>query len=249
MGGIKSKLAYINSKIAVNEHGIIIIQETWMDKKIKDEEILASLNYEIYGMDRDKFKSKKIRGGGVVMFVKHGITYEEIDFIEKTIQAIRIKNGDQNICLVNIDGPPYSGKKQAADELNVILLRLRRYYPDDTLILAGDFNYPDMKWKLNENNRILETDPSTIGAKSLYFVEKMNSFGPVQVNEICNSKNVFLDLVITNEPERISTRKATAKELLDLNSIHHTAIIIDINREDARPVTEEKTRKTRLKLI
>lgn len=160
MGGMKTKLASINARISTNDYDRIMIQEPW-------------LNNEVFRMDRSKFSCKKKRGGGVLILVRQGITYEEIEIQEKKLvehQVVRLSNGNQNICLVNIYGPPYGGKKQAANEINSLMLKLRKLYPCDTWILAGDFNYPDIQWSPSNGRRITRQEqrtPYTITDSSL----------------------------------------------------------------------------------
>lgn len=54
--------------------------------------------------------------------------------------------------------------------------------------------------------------------------EKISMLGLSQGNSICNSRNVILDLFLTNFSFDFEIDGALDNDLLDTNTVHHTAL-------------------------
>lgn len=252
MGGICSKLVDIGNRIEANDYHFIIIQETWLNDGVSDAEVAAFSSYVVNRMDRSKFKSTKKKGGGVIILAKEGIPFEQVESRDRKIlehQIIRAKNGNKSICIVNIYAPSTVKKKKIIDEINSVLLTIRKMYPDDTWIVVGDFNFPDIHWSYDSQQNLLEPRSATMSDTSKLLVERMGSFGLIQMNQFTNRNGVALDLVFTNDQERITVREALPDELLDANSRHHNAIIVYIDQVDAIEGTNEREKVSRQILL
>lgn len=243
MSGIRTKLADIGNRIQANDFHIIMVQETWLNENIGDAEVATFTNYNIYRVDRSQSKSAKQRGGGVMVLVRQDLVFEQIESKERKLvehQLLRVKNGNKNISIANIYAPPNIGKMRIIAEINSLLLILRKNHPSDTWLVVGDFNFPDIVWKLNEELGTLDPNSDSISEQSKVFIEKMGSFGLIQMNQFTNKNGKALDLVYTNDMDRISVRKAEIGELLDNNSTHHSGIVVVINQIDAISIENER---------
>lgn len=72
-------MASINHSLAITHHDIIMIQETWFDDKISDQEIVASTDFSIFRRDRSESLSRKVTGGVVITLIKTNIQAQRVN--------------------------------------------------------------------------------------------------------------------------------------------------------------------------
>ena len=176
-------------------YDIIIITESWLSNKIKNEEIPLH-NFDIYRADRNIKTSTKSRGGGILIAVKKCLNSSVI-FIGELVESLFIsfRTNGSSFIIAGVYIPPESdfnvSKSHCKDVENVF-----QKYSDYNFIIAGDFNLPRVKW----------TEKGTIGYKfacsnhDCYDIV-LNTYSFLnfaQPNTIPIDRNVFLDLIFTN---------------------------------------------------
>lgn len=95
---------------------------------------------------RKEFLNKRSRGGGIALFIRNDINIEII--LEQ--QTIRIMLGASSYCIINVYLPPYRSRQTMIDEFAKILGHVRKSYGKGEIITVGDFNSPNIIWKLND---------------------------------------------------------------------------------------------------
>ena len=135
-----SKVYELNSYIALEKPGVILLSETWLKKSIKDQEVIANNNYNVYRSDRSQFshpgdpndpsKYKKY-GGGVLIATRSDIdasfkrismrrgaeivaveiTINNIKFIFCVVYRVGTLGSDNHNNIVNSIKPFFRGKK------------------------------------------------------------------------------------------------------------------------------------------
>ena len=120
---------------------IIIGSETWLSKDISDNEIIPNeFNYTIYRKDRDDGY------GGVLIAVTKDILSEPLpdlntscELIWCKIHVIGIK--DFYVCAYY---RPRTSDQFSLDQLNLSLAKIQEHKSNPTVLLAGDFNAPNI---------------------------------------------------------------------------------------------------------
>ena len=92
--------------------------------------------------------------------------------------------------------PSRSNNRHAYDKI-VMAIKSSGISDNDIVILLGDFNLPNIKYKYNEENKMVPYNfkPSF----TTEFFDDINSMGIRQVNNIENHKNNVLDLIFLND--------------------------------------------------
>lgn len=213
-GGLKTKI----SDFSVNANGsiydIIIISETWFCNNINSNE-LGLHNYNIFRADRNVKTSSKSRGGGVLVAVERKFSSCVVSIgVHVESIYVRLTVDHCNFIIAAVYIPPSSDKELYYHHCRDLEI-LSEKYPEDKLIIAGDFNLPFVNW--NDCN-----PGSNLGGnlRDIWniFISTYSLLNLSQVNKIPNSRNVFLDLVFTNLPYLKIDR---APEELCNSSIHH----------------------------
>ena len=190
-----NKLMDFQASVYSKNVDIVIITETWLTPAILDYEILPT-GYDIHRRDRSKDK----RGGGVLIAVK------------SDIHATRRSDLETNCELVAVEVMPTRGSKflvgsyyRPPSTKDDYLMELKNFLnaaecEPMPLYLCGDFNLPDINWDY-------QLAPGFDNINSL-FCEIINDSNLIQMNHaptrIHNNTSNILDLVFTNQPERIS---------------------------------------------
>ena len=164
----------------------------WLDSNIKDSEIFPS-GYKLHRKD------STTNGGGVLIAVKEEFNSEDVPELDTSCEIIwawikLIGNGNVYVCSyyrrdVSVE--------ESIEELDKSLTRVSAIRNATTLI-GGDFNFPGWDWK---NKRL---KPKT-AYPSLHtkFSEILDDVSMVQIVEEPTRKNNTLDLLITNQPDKI----------------------------------------------
>ena len=135
-----SKIYELNSYISLEKPGVILLSETWLKKSIKDQEVIADNNYNVYRSDRSQFshpsdandpsKYKKY-GGGVMIATRSDInanikricmrrgaeivaveiTINNVKYIFCVVYRVGTLGSDNHESIVNSIKPFFKGKK------------------------------------------------------------------------------------------------------------------------------------------
>ena len=109
-------------------------------------------------------------------------------------------------------------------EFSNLLADIRNNYDD--VILAGDFNLPNIIWHS-------DTDVTNEGT-SCEFLEILKDYYLTQVNSIPTRGNNILDLIITSFPDKVKVRETLSPEISGIVT-DHDVISFEIDINPARP--------------
>ncbi|XP_063923769.1 uncharacterized protein LOC135137920 [Zophobas morio] len=76
--GLNSKLLRFSNAVAACAYDLIALSETWLHSGVNDSEVFDQ-NYEIIRRDRDLLRTNKQTGGGVLIAIRLGLHYTEIN--------------------------------------------------------------------------------------------------------------------------------------------------------------------------
>ncbi len=192
-----NKWSDFNSLIAFhNCPHVILITETWFTSS----SICQVANYKSFFRHRDI-----VRGGGVAIYVRCDL--ESFDVCDMSLCNTRseqvwcrVKLNKETLLIGCIYRPPF-----ADSEINFEISKSIGYAShlcsttsSKNLIVAGDFNFPDIVWTHDGGYCPNKGRPS-----SLEFLNTLSSNYLSQHVLEPTFKNNILDLVITNDPARV----------------------------------------------
>ena len=217
---ISNNIARFQDLVYSEDNDIICVTETWLNSDISNSEILNE-GYEIFRKDRES------RGGGVLVAIK-----------EESFKNIREIKADCNLEIVIVDVltdsnthlivcscyRPLHSNEAWLTEFSNLLADIRNNYDD--VILAGDFNLPNINWHS-------DTDVTNEGT-SYEFLEILKDYYLTQVNSIPTRGNNVLDLIITSIPDKVKVRETLSPEISGIVT-DHDVISFEIDINPARP--------------
>ena len=187
--GLNTKISDFYTNVHLENYDIILLTETWLTASTTSS-MLFPAHYNVFRCDR-----QGKRGGGVLIAVNSKLNAKPILYFDQNIEAIWLEIEYEN-CNKFIIGNSYLPPN--LDNLTYInyLEQIINYFENSKhkLVIAGDFNLPELKW--NEN-----IDPSTLigtSIKSTKFLELIGLLNLIQANFCSNSHNNILDLICTN---------------------------------------------------
>lgn len=238
ISGGKSKLYAINNRLAISDYDVTCIQETWLDESVNNNEIIVSSNYNLRRRDRRCFMNERKICGGVITLIRKDINSNEITFEEKTqlefpIVRFSVDKGKKFTCIINIHIPPYRSQTSMVSELSRVIRKVRRDFPNDGVMMFGDSNFPGIKCH-NDEESVGHMSHQLINALPVEekFVRVCESNLLFQVNHLTNRNGNFLDLVFVTNYDKIIVSYPGPHELLDRNSVHHSATAIRLYIDD-----------------
>ena len=189
---IKMKQCRLSNILESVNPDIVIGTETWLDSNIKDPEIFPS-GYKLHRKDRTS------NGGGVLIAVKEEYNSEEAPELDTKCEIVWAKlnligNGTVYICsyyrrLVSDEA--------SIDEFETSLMRACAIR-NATVVIGGDFNFPGFDWKTKSLKP--NTAYSSLHTK---FSDMLDDSSMVQIVEEPTRKQNTLDLLITNQPDKV----------------------------------------------
>lgn len=186
----KSKLDEIRYVLQNKGVDILGITETWLHEGIGDAEIAIS-GYKIFRKDR--VKGAKVRGGGVMLYIKEDLTVlETTDSQDKSNESVWVrlmcsKNKSKEIEV----GVCYRSPSASAEEKSSLWDSIKRHSRVNTVVI-GDFNYGDIDWKVVHTT-----------GEGQEFIDLINDCFLVQHVETCTRGLKILDLIFSTELDMI----------------------------------------------
>ena len=240
----KWKVDAIKEHAIVNNVVIMNFTETWLNKEIQDEKIPSFTTFR-----SDRKCSKKIKGGGAAIYVKNGfesrlISADQIGSCE--IVAINIENiNTTNIVMYRPPDTCYKEFERVMNKIELLLSMMES--PEPTVIITGDFNFPFIEWKRNEEGACIwkkkTLDNGSVDDQKQFskMMEIMNKYHLVQTVEEKTRKNNTLDLVFTNNMGIITQIDVTGTIMSDHDIIELTINIGDNDRKIENNENKEQT--------
>jgi hypothetical protein len=216
-------------------HDVIILTESWLKDSVYDSEFKSD-EYVAYRRDRDSKTSHKKDGGGVLVLVKKSsvkTSVQQIDWQTDTIEdlwvSLTIGHSKIHLCAVYVS--PYS-KVENLTALKRKILEVQSRCPNDTFIIAGDFNAPNFHNFDPGNFLGNETRNSVL--KSIELSADLQ-----QLNEITNHKGTILDLIFSSKYFAVTT---TDQFLINVDNYHPPLIgMVPITKGPESHTNEKKT--------
>ena len=135
-----------------------------------------------------------------------------------------LKSDISNSEILNEGYVPHTQTKHGLTEFSNLLADIRNNYDD--VILAGDFNLPNINWHS-------DTDVTNEGT-SCEFLEILKDYYLTQVNSIPTRGNNVLDLIITSFPDKVKVRETLSPEISGIVT-DYDIISFEIDIKPARP--------------
>lgn len=123
--------------LLANQPDIVTVTETWLHKEILDQEIVPP-NYVIVRKDREH------RGGGVAIVLRQGISFTVMPDVPE-VEAVWCKVSLNGIT-VSI-GAVYRPPHAQMAYLESLYDYMHNHVTGGAVIMAGDFNLPDVNWE------------------------------------------------------------------------------------------------------
>lgn len=179
----------------VCSHGasIVAITESWLDNSVLDTEILPA-SFVVHRKDRSETCSS--RGGGLLLAVDATVASRRRPEFEAPAEILVCELTAQTgrkLAIVLCYRPPDYNRAEFVAHLERVLFNVGRVFPSVAVI--GDFNYPEINWRLPEQARGASGD----------FVHMMLNNGLSQVNFIPSNIHMHvLDLLFCNHIDLLS---------------------------------------------
>lgn len=229
-----------------SDYDVVTITETWLHNGHYNNEFISK-KYNIFRKDRINSTVEESRGGGVLIAVKNEIDCAEYHTTEMTgLEAICVKiplqKGNMFIyCLYiqpSADMETYNAHTNAIRGLQV--------GSNDILVVAGDFNLPNIKWVESDDSYdlipLIGESESMKSNISRHVTTAMTELGLSQLNEVPNSSGNVLDLIYTNVPELLVSELAFRRLIpSDLCDKAHNPLIITVDCNPSIFTSDEHT--------
>ena len=179
---------------------ILMITETWFNSR----SIKIIPNYTLFNKDREQ-----VVGGGVAIYVRNDLeAFEvcEVDLAGVISEQIwcSVTVGADSLLLGCIYRPPYSSHETSEEIFKAMVLAKKlvdeKMYT--SLLIAGDLNFPKIKWTCMHG---YVEGYSNAGIISSKFIETLEDNFLVQHVQGSTFGDKILDLVLTDSPDRIYT--------------------------------------------
>lgn len=250
LSGAASKLTAMNHALAMTNYDLLFLQETWFSQTTDTSLLTANGVFDLYRCDRCTFKRPKKGRGGLATLHKRDLELKQIK-LPKTSLEIQATSLGNNV-FMNCYLPIYTTAQTNVriDELIDCVKFVYTNFKACTLFLFGDFNMSGIRWIFDEDFiGGLRADTSGANAYEKKFVEELASMGLVQLNHLTNSRNVFLDLIFSNELAFSQVECVSLDEAIDAYTVHHVPFSMDIaiNLKDTENIVNKSSTKLLLK--
>lgn len=241
--GKLNKLKYNNN---CYKNDVIVFTETKLNDRICDDDILSK-EFEIFRKDRPQNGNRRnVRGGGVLIAIKnrrnlkteritHTNVFNELfDGLEVVCLKLNLLDRIVYICCLYI---PSGSNTDVYNQYCIAMGRLKRVVGQDTLIVMGDFNLPNLEWRKKRCDSILLPTRKKSSDKDEIvdlFVED-GFWHPYR-----KGTGKFLDLVLTNGGKKnVMLGSPYQKNLLVRHEENHQPLIILYNATGIHSINDK----------
>lgn len=205
---------------------VYVIVETNLNPDIYSSEFFPA-DYIVYRCDRSALTSVKSSGGGVLMAIHSSIVSMAVDS-DPTIELLCIK---LNICMrciyiIGLYIPPRSPSEVYTKYTNCLYNVISKLNVDDNVLVLGDFNLPKVKWLVDDDVNCVIPYNVTSDVESIC-IDSILSFGLVQINNVPNYNETFLDLFFANSANLFMIKLAPIPYIV--NDVNHKSMEINLN--------------------
>lgn len=221
--GIRTKTNVFYQNVLAECYDVILITETWLNYSFLNTEI-CDKRYEVFRCDRSVKSSEKSIGGGVMICINRSYQpSERPEFAQEKVEMLWVtinRNTSRKIHRAIHIGIVYiPGDSQQPQRLSLVeksLLAVSSAHPDDFIILAGDFNLPNIIWS-EEGSICLNPGSTEIQHSIDSLLHNISLVNLKQFNFYPNNSNNTLDLLFSNT---LLLVKPTIEPLLPEDKFH-----------------------------
>jgi hypothetical protein len=226
--GLNTKLTNFKCNVSSVNYLFIVLSETWLHENDSNSK-LGLVNYNIFRYDRCTSNSNCSCEGGVLISIRKDIPSYSIVVTQLNVEHIFVRFNVNYFSF--IVGSVYISPSSSLIiyESNISSVEyLINKYPNDTLIICGDYNIPKVTWD-NDNNGIIYS--FTFSARASCIPESFATNGFFQKNNIYNSNNSILDLIFCNDKNLIVEK--SLEPLVPIDKYHP---VLDISLPFSVPI-------------
>lgn len=211
------------------------------------DSLLFNSCFSVYRCDRNRNNSEKHSGGGVLIAVHRRLVCREFARAENN-EAICVRidtmNGNIFLCCGYI--PPTSNVHRYQSFAQFVESIIETVGPHDVVLVFGDFNLPNLKWnqRFQEGNNCFLLPDRITTQSEMAIVDGFLSAGLMQVCDLPNQNNNYLDLIFTTDTESC---QAVVTDPIIKHEVHHYAMQLTIATDTLREL-EAGMPKTHLNL-
>jgi hypothetical protein len=213
---LKLKGRFLESLIETAEPDIIIGSETWLTDDISSEELISnSMNYDVYRRDR-----LTDAHGGVLIAARKELMLSDVvksKSLELISGKIKLKNKKQ-VIIAAYYRPPKRTEESYLSTTQEEFANIRLTNKNAIIIIAGDFNLPDIDWPTGEI--VGSQYPKRV---NLTFFNIISDNNLEQQVDFPTRKDNILDIVLTGHP----AFKLRCKPLPSIGNSDHDIVLYD----------------------
>lgn len=156
LGGAKSFIHKIRAAIISSDYDVIMLTETWFNDAINNEELFDS-NWSVYRRDRSCTLNDHREGGGVLIAVRNDFPSCRMPSLNSSIEQLSVKmTVNQRSLFLNVVYIPPSSETDIYENYVLSMQNfIDNVVKDDELIVAGDFNLPNLQWMCDDDNSLI----------------------------------------------------------------------------------------------
>ena len=240
--GLRTKTNMFHHNLLCDEWDVIGIVESWLIDGIRDCELFDS-RYSVFRRDREYSQTGQKMGGGVALATRVELNAIEIPHWRSEAEDLWISIPINNISKLHVCCVYLPGGPKHSYLLDVFILQLNNIMQncnsDDTFLLLGDFNLPDISWEYINNDSFL-TPASFTSPISVDFVDALNLQGLYQFNNVSNQLGRILDLILCSKN---MVTVLPCDNPLVVEDTHHKAINISLSLIPDMPLQNLQKKK------
>ena len=214
----QTKIFELNAYLNTKKPDVLVLNETWLNKSVKDGEVIGNHDYDVYRNDRsevthpaDPSNPKKFRkfGGGVLIAVRSSIDASLKRLCMRRgaeILAVELTVGTNKYVFCTV----YRVGNLGETNHQSIVESIKSMYDGRNLrkvFIIGDFNLSSINWPQTEDNQ------ENIDRIDQLFLDSFSELGLHQcVMEPTHVKGRTLDIVLTNFSTLVSEVKVDTFE-------------------------------------
>jgi hypothetical protein len=196
---VLNKIDFLQATISAMKPDIIGITESWTNVNILDSELYIE-GYDLFRCDRPIGRS----GAGVLLFTLSSLKATEFKLATKFPEQIWCQIKTDKVERLTIGVCYRTPNDSIFDFDNHALLRdMIQEISSQHFLLMGDFNYPGIQW-----SESCLTDQCTVSMEAKLFEDCIDDNFITQHVNVPTRKNAILDLILTKEPDMISSLQA-----------------------------------------
>lgn len=202
IGGLRTKITDLVKSILCSQYDILIFVESWLSNDISDSELSVD-SFNLFRCDRSTDTSTKIRGGGLLIYIRDNINSKRLKVEYNSVEQLFLlcSFGNNVFIIGGVYIPPKSESGQYDKHCHSVEI-LRQEHANCGFYIFGDFNIPEATWDNDDDGVTVACNHNSPALTLGQSYAALNFFQSIAIP---NTRNVFLDLIFTNNSNLIVT--------------------------------------------